>query len=592
MKSQICSFCCLLFYQVLLAQATFLEKAKEVGIDHYFYNENLMGGVGIQAGLSITTEYATTSVVTGDINNDGYREVFITTRDEQANLLFYNNGDGTFREISHLAGIDKDIAWSTTASFGDLNKDGFLDIYVGNYVENFEYVVDVKSQKITGYAHTCQPNFLYLNNQDNTFTEVAPLMAADNMGCALASVFTDFDNDNDTDLMVINDYGQWVVPNQLLINNGGTLVPGDSSAAVGIYAMGVAVGDYDRDNDLDYYITNIGRNALLNNQGTGHFLEQARESNVEDIQATKDLSVGWGTTFLDIDNDADLDLFVANGFITALSFNQGGLENKDKLFLNTLNNTPTLNNPLSYPIQFEEIADSIGLGDAGKARGCAYADFDKDGDLDIVIVRVTPTHNTQFVEKVLYYENQLKQDNNWLALQLIGKETNRDAYGVHVSVQLDSISWLSEINGGNSHASQNSSIIHLGLGQANHIDSLIIDWSATERQVLTNLLPNQRLIIEENVKSTTNVFTPDLKLNLNLQANPNPFSYSTIIQFDNPSKKDFHLTVLNGQGQVFLSQKIDTTSFSLDKAAMPAGLYWVRLNDLEGKSDAIKVLIL
>ena len=618
----ICSFLCLNYVS---AQTTFQEKAQAVGIQHYYHNENLMGGgiavfdfdqdgwediwinggsnqdalyrnkgdgtfeeIGQQAGIAITADYATTGVVTGDIDNDGFREVFITTRDEQSNLLFYNNGDGTFRNITHVAGLSDDIAWSTTASFGDLNQDGYLDLYVGNYVEDFEYVVDTRLQKIVGYQHTCQPNFLYLNNQDGTFTEVSQQMQADDMGCALASAFTDFDNDNDSDIMVINDYGQWVSPNQLLINRQESMLTvGDTSAAVGIYAMGLAIGDYDQDGHLDYYITNIGNNALLNNQGNGVFLDKAKEANVADSAAQKDLTVGWGTAFLDVDNDTDLDLLVANGFITTLSFNPAGLINEDRLFINTLANPPTITNLLI----FEEQAISSGLGDSGQARGLAYGDFDKDGDIDFVVLRVSGTHNLTYRQNILYYENQLANNSNWLVVQLIGAESNRDAYGAHVNIFVNGRSWVAEINGGSSHASQHTSRLHFGLGEATIVDSLIIDWPMGQQQIITDIPANQEIIIAENDNSTTNIFSANLELSLNLQVYPNPFTQSAVITFHKTPKQPLLFTLLNGQGQVLRSQKI-TTQFILERQQLTAGIYWVKISTANGQYDAFKITIL
>lgn len=609
----------------LSAQTIYQEKAIEVGIDHYFHNANFMGGgaavfdfnqdgwediwinggshrdvlyqnnhdgtfkeIGQSAGLKITADYKTTSVVTGDYDNDGDRDVFITTREDQPNLLFQNNGDNTFTEIGAIANLDE-IAWSTTASFADIDQDGFLDIYVGNYVEEFKYLVDRQQQILSGYDHICQPNFLYLNNQDGTFSEVANQLNAADEGCALASTFTDFDNDGDTDLMVINDYGQWVIPNNLLINDGVeagnafTEIDTNSTAKVGIYAMGVAIGDYDKDNDLDYYITNLGRNALLQNQGNGLFIDTTQFAGVEDTYAEEELTVGWGTTFLDIDNDSDLDLLVANGFISALSFNRTNLKNEDKLFVNQGFSEE------KGGVYFKDESKLCGLGDASTGRGLVKADFDNDGDLDLLIVRVTGTHDPEFRRKVLYYENQLNSENNWLKVDLTTLDAKK--YGAHLRIVVDGESWVEEINGGSSHASQHSSIVHFGLGKAKIVDSLIVQYIGGEKAILTNLPVNEYLAIEEGTLQTTSVENAQKSTNLNLIVAPNPFRNQTIISFTNPDDQTFYLKVFDTLGNIIFNKNTKDTKIAFSSNNLPNGFYLVQLQNEKGQFEHQKILI-
>ena len=611
---------------LLLGQSTFQEKSQEVGINHYFHNGNLMGGgvavfdynndgwedlwinggnhrdvlyqnagngtfeeIGGPAGLAITEAYRTTGVVTGDIDNDGLRDVFITTRENTANILLKNMGDGTFRNITETAGLNPYIAWSTTAGFADVNLDGYLDLYVGNYVEDFDYIVDSEEQILIGYNHTCQPNFLFLNNQDGTFSEIGNATFTADQGCALASVFTDFDQDGDVDLMVANDYGQWVLPNNLLVNqqieSGRQAFKSisDTVAKVGIYAMGIAIGDYDQDQDLDYYITNLGRNSLLENQGNELFQDKSQLAGVEDTFADSDLTVGWGTTFLDVDNDMDLDLFVANGFISALSFNRTSLQNKDRIFINHGYSDE------KGGVFFSEESDQCGVGDASTARGLATGDFDNDGDVDVVIVRVSGTSDPTYRKNILYYENQLDNGHNWLKVRLASLN-NKDAYGSQIRIVVNGKSWLTEINGGSSHASQNSSINHFGLGEATIVDSLIVQFLGGKQTILTNISANQMLVVEEASALSTSIHEETILNSFNLKASPNPSSTFFNISFDNPNSAEFSIKIYDTLGQLIDSKSTNNSSYSIQNEQLKKGFYFIHLQKEDGRTVILKVL--
>jgi len=309
-------------------------------------------------------------VITGDIDNDGYRDVFVTTWIDEHNLLFKNNGDGTFQEISASAGI-LDTALSTAASFGDFNLDGFLDIYVVNYIDPSKPPTDD-----SGFYYTCSPNYLYMNNGNETFTEVASLYGVADTGCGLAIAFTNYDQDSDVDIYIANDFGAWVLHNSLYQNNypspDFSNVSVSSSMNDAIYGMGIAIGDYDEDGDLDYYVTNLGRNVLRNNQGNGLFIDLTDSAGVANTYTDSNLfAVGWGTAFLDYDNDTYLDLFVVNGHIPADSIIANAPSNPDVFYKNNGDGT------------FTDLSASLGVDDTSMARGFALGDYDNDGDLDL-----------------------------------------------------------------------------------------------------------------------------------------------------------------------------------------------------------------
>lgn len=191
-----------------------------------------------------------------------------------------------------------------SVSFGDINLDGFLDIYVGNYIEIDRLIYD-QNGEVDGFAHECYSNFLYLNNRNPdsiAFQEVSGSYTGDDLGCALSSTFTDYDQDGDVDIFVANDFGEWVVHNKLFQNEYPLPYFSDQSVRsrldAPMYGMGIAVGNFDQDLDLDYYVTNLGRNGLFMNDNDGTFQDVTSVVEVEDIR---------GLACADFDNDGVVD---------------------------------------------------------------------------------------------------------------------------------------------------------------------------------------------------------------------------------------------------------------------------------------------
>lgn len=202
--------------------------------------------VSVAAGIVNATQNSITlGVTTGDLDNDGDREILVTTEETYGLILFKNNGNGTFNNIANIAGLALAAYGSYTASFGDYNEDGFLDIYIANYVDEIDFHYDTLGE-INGFAHTCFPNYLYLNNGNLTFTERAAIEAVADTGCTLSVSFTDYDSDGDVDIFSVNDFGEDIIPNQMYQNNAGTFSNVSSSTSIdtpGIYGMGLAIGD-------------------------------------------------------------------------------------------------------------------------------------------------------------------------------------------------------------------------------------------------------------------------------------------------------------------------------------------------------------
>ncbi|MCB0760210.1 MAG: VCBS repeat-containing protein [Flavobacteriales bacterium] len=458
-----------------------------LGLDALFKNmgNGQFSNVTATAGLLETTNRNTTGVVTGDIDNDGDRDIFVTTwRNVNApgfaqNFLFRNNGDETFTDITTEAGLTEAV-FSLSATFVDLNLDGFLDLYVGNYVEETGFIT--VDGVIMGFDHTCFDDLFYLNNGDGTFTSLAESAGINNDGCALAMAATDYDRDGDPDIMVANDFGEFIHPNKLYSNNFPQLsctdVAPSTGADIGMYAMGVATGDYDEDLDLDYYLTNLGANAFLHNDG-GTFTNIAASMGMDNESADGLLFTSWGTFFQDLDNDTYLDLFVANGHIPTVEFIDNHTDDPNLYYHNNGDGT------------FTETGEDAGLASIQMGRGCAYGDWNNDGQLDIVVMNLNNGVITE-TAAVKVFQNQ-GNNNHWIGFTLEGVTSNRDAFGAQVELHAGGRIFLRELQGGGGcHASQSSNRIYFGLGDLDTADSLVVYWPGGDPEVFHDLQVDEK----------------------------------------------------------------------------------------------------
>ncbi|MDN5202230.1 FG-GAP-like repeat-containing protein [Fulvivirgaceae bacterium BMA10] len=484
----------------------FKEVASEIGIDHFCYDALVMGGgiasldydndgdedlylvgglssdklyrnngngfyedVSDIAGLNFTNNFYTVGVVAGDFDNDGFRDLFVTTGRDTRNILLSNNSDGTFSDISEQAGI-LEISWSTSATIGDYNLDGLPDIYVGNYVEYDGLPFD--AHLVAGL-----PNFLYENLGNNQFEEVAVSMQVEDNGAALAVAFSDVDDDGDVDIVIANDFGHIYEPNALYINEDGDFfssVADQAGVNYEIHGMGIAIGDYDKDGDRDYYITDLGPNLLHNKQNNGMlYSEMSEVSNVEVSDMTS-----WGAAFFDYDNDSNLDLAVANGNVLGSRKEVTSLFKGDGLG------------------NFSDVATSQNIVEDSKTKGLAVLDYDNDGDLDLIVTAVSDDEAS--MDKTLFYKNNNENTNNWLKVKLQGTYSNRDGIGSSVKVFVDNEVLIREIDGGSSYLSHNLLVAHFGLGSVEHVDSIVINWMGGNEQILKNVKVNQTLLIQED----------------------------------------------------------------------------------------------
>ena len=451
-----------------------------------------------EAGLQQNYGYGI-GCLAADYDNDGDADLYLTNFGK--NQLFRNNGDGTFTDITSHAGVG-DRSWSVSASFGDFNLDGYLDLYVANYLD---YQLETAHACFLEGVHIyCGPHeypgardTLYRNNGDGTFTDVTARAKLHNAGKGLGALFTDYNNDSYPDIFVAND----AVPDFLYRNNGdGTFT--DVAITTGVAynsegrataSMGIATGDYDSDGLPDLFVTNFSLeiNSLFHNDGDGFYTMTTFETGLADPSFSQ---LGFGTQFLDADNDGTLELFVANGHVW---------DNVSKI-------TPSL----SYKQQCQ-IFGNIGTGQyrdlsetAGPffkrpvvARGVAIGDYNNDGAVDILVTCCGET------PALLRNDSQtVHRKHNWVKIRLVGTKSNRDAIGAKVWVQTNKNTQFKEATCGGSYASSSDPILHFGIGTQEMVKSIKVRWQSGRSQTVdfsnTENPVNQVVPIIENPSNT------------------------------------------------------------------------------------------
>lgn len=466
--------------------------------------KGILSDVTASAGITASTTYKTTSVVTADLDNDGDREIIVGTARNHPLFVYRNNGDGTFTHITPSTGMST-IRNTMALVAGDYDLDGKLDIYVINYVQVprplFNSTFDV-----VGYNHTCSPNEMYHNLGGLSFVEIGGSLGVDdtvhvptppgpvNSGCGLAGLFTDINGDYYPDLYVANDFGMFTqVGNAYFQNTYPSIGFQDLRAQSGldahIFGMGIAQGDYDRDGKLDLYVTNLGNNILYRQTTPGVFEDKTAFAGVADGKDLNNLNVvGWGTAFFDIDNDGYEDLYVSNGYVPAAKSYETSINESNKLFRNLRNG------------QFEDVTAAANVLDNKSHRGMAVGDLDNDGDEDMIVTKLVPT-GVPVENYVLYYVNGQNQPHHWIQVSLRGNGTTAslDAFGSTVKVYYANSHAVKAVAGGSSHSSQNSSVTHFGLFTNNSVDSVVVYWPGGSKSKAVSPPVDRHIIIEQGV---------------------------------------------------------------------------------------------
>ena len=418
-------------------------------------------------------------VAIGDYDNDGYPDIYVTNYGK--NILYHNNGDGTFTDVTAKAGVSGG-GWSVSAGFLDYDNDGHLDLFVTRYME-----WDADHNKICGGDwHTyCPPaefpattNVLYRNRGDGTFEDVSGRSGiAAKKGRALGVAFADYDGDGFTDIFVSNDGMQ-----QYLYHNNGdgtfkecALESGLALTAdgKGLSGMGVVFQDYDNDGRPDVLVTVLPRElySLYHNDGDGSFSYKSLEAG---LGALTSGSSGWGVGFEDFDNDGWKDLFVAQSHV---------LDNVEKIDASlSYKELPLL--ALNHHGRFER-ADS-GVTTPLAARGAAFGDINNDGWIDVVVTALGGP------PILLLNRGVGGEGNHWLCISLRGTRSNRDGYGARVSVN----GQTRFASSAGSYICANDKRLHFGLGSAAKA-SVEVLWPSGAKQVLNDVRANQFLEVRE-----------------------------------------------------------------------------------------------
>ena len=425
----------------------------------------------------------------GDIDNDGDADLYVANFGQDT--LYRNNGDGTFTDITEAAGIDNTL-WGIAAVYLDFDVDGDLDIFVVNYLV-YELSMPVTTFKgIIGYGHPRSyvgtPDVLYRNNGDGTFTNIAETAGVTNPteGRGMAAVACDYDNDGFPDIYVTNDTNR----NFLYHNNGdGTFT--DESLFIGVGydengvaegSMGIDCGDYNSDGWLDLIVANSEKATLYKNEDGLFFADATAESGLQ--QPTLSF-VGFSPLFLDYDNDGHLDLFCANGHpqdVIEILMDHETYAQRDQMFQNRGNGT------------YADVSETAGayFTETLVGRAAATADYDNDGDPDIVIMNSN--------QRAVLLRNDGGNTNNWIGIKLVGSQRNRDAIGTKVTVSTANMTQMREVKSGSSYASGSDTRLLFGLGNNRRVEKIVIVWQGGTTQVLKDVSINQILTIVASEK--------------------------------------------------------------------------------------------
>ena len=432
-------------------------------------------------------------VAVGDFDNDGYPDIYVTGYGRA--ILYRNNHDGTFTDVTVKAGVADEGGWSTSAGWFDYDKDGWLDLVVTNYIDWNPKNNLWCGERAEGYRSYCNPNNykgqktkLYHNNHDGTFSDVSEksgvgVPESKGMGVVLA----DFNHDGWPDIAIAND--TW--PNFLFLNkHDGTfedvsLISGLAASEDGRYeaGMGIDAADVDGDGLPDVYITHLDLelNRLYHNNGDGTFTDATYSSGIGNKAM---LLSGVATKFLDYDNDGWPDIVQLNGAM---------LENVALYHSEISYKEPLLMYRNLGHGHFEKTSDSLGADFVRPVpgRGLATADFDNDGDIDIV------TNNRGESPELL--RNDGGNSNHWVEVLLIGTKSNRDGTGAVLKLSSSGFIQTKQAEGGSSYMSASDPRIHFGLGKRSKIESLSITWPSGQVDNLTKVPVDEIIAVKEGV---------------------------------------------------------------------------------------------
>ena len=449
--------------------------------DWTFTDVSLDAGVA-EAGYGL-------GVTAADFDNDGDEDLYLNNFGP--NVLFVNNGDGTFSRGGDAAGVNYGEHVGAGACFLDMDADGDLDLYAANYVD-FTYEKHIVRMIGTHQFHPGPndyhpvPDKLFRNNADGTFTDVTESSGVGSVaGPGMGTVSFDYDDDGDPDVFVCND----AKPNFLFQNDGrGNFTETGELAGVAynymgrtVSSMGADCGDYDNDGRLDLFVTDFSAEmpVLFRNLGNGSFQDV---TNSTGAGRSAYPHVTWGNGFIDFDADGDRDLFIACGHF---------MDNIRYIDDRTAVKVPNILLMNDGRGRFLDVSTQCGsaLAVVESSRGVAFGDLDNDGDCDGVVLNANGP--------VTAMRNDTETTNHWVQLRLIGTISNRDAVGARVRVQSEGRWQVAEVHSGRSYQSHFGMQLHFGIGKSQRIDRVEVRWPGGATQVFENLAADHSYVLQQ-----------------------------------------------------------------------------------------------
>jgi hypothetical protein len=504
------------------------------GQNNMLYINNTVGGFTAVLGDSVVLDGKPSDGATwADTDNDGDEDCFIVNWYDVDNLFYTNNGSGNFTRINS-GGHVNDGGFSETASWGDYDNDGLVDLYVNNSSPPLQ-------------------NFLYKNTGSNGFLKiVAGPMVTDGYESRCVN-WTDMDLDGDVDLFITNESGQ----NENIYQNNGsgnfTSITTGPLVNQGANTMSGSWGDYDNDGDLDVFLANhLSNNSLFRNDGNFNFTKIIGDT------VSKQYGYSMSSSWSDVDNDGDLDLFVTNAFgslVKHLGF----------FYLNNGNGS------------FSRISNNAVTADSAWTYGCAFGDYDNDGFEDLAVA--TCRFKGVDYPDLLYHNDG--NANKWITIQLQGTISNRSAIGTKIKLKAvinGSPVWqLREISAQNAYCSQNDIRAHFGLGNATQVDSVKIEWPSGIQQYSTGLTPNQFMTIIEALPATA--IQKHKAGAMALSVFPNPASKEVVVELEEGFKPGDKLVICDEAGKKLAEITINYSTrqylIDLKKHNLAAGAYFI-----------------